>query len=136
MNSCAAAANRGGTLRLLGPARELNRLIQKGNIGAPGGIQTPDPRFRRPMLYSLSYGRNPSAEFSDLPRQTHDTVRSPSVGFLFSRERWLIAQIRPRQRLNGALDLLSDLLACDLQVVLGLQVLPQLRRCSKVTGET
>ncbi len=25
--------------------------------GAPGGIQTPDPRFRRPMLYSLSYGR-------------------------------------------------------------------------------
>lgn len=27
------------------------------NIGAPGGIQTPDPRFRRPMLYSLSYGR-------------------------------------------------------------------------------
>ena len=25
--------------------------------GAPGGIRTHDPRFRRPMLYPLSYGR-------------------------------------------------------------------------------
>ena len=25
--------------------------------GTPGGIRTPDPRFRRPMLYPLSYGR-------------------------------------------------------------------------------
>jgi hypothetical protein len=33
------------------------RLVAKAEDGAPGGIQTPDPRFRRPMLYSLSYGR-------------------------------------------------------------------------------
>ena len=25
--------------------------------GAPGRIRTRDPRFRRPMLYPLSYGR-------------------------------------------------------------------------------
>ena len=25
--------------------------------GRSGGIRTPDPRFRRPMLYPLSYGR-------------------------------------------------------------------------------
>ena len=28
-----------------------------GKSGAPGGIRTPDPRFRRPMLYPLSYRR-------------------------------------------------------------------------------
>ena len=27
------------------------------DAGAPGGIRTHDPRFRRPMLYPLSYGR-------------------------------------------------------------------------------
>ncbi len=26
-------------------------------LGALGGIRTPDPRFRRPMLYPLSYER-------------------------------------------------------------------------------
>ena len=26
-------------------------------LGAPGRIRTRDPRFRRPMLYPLSYGR-------------------------------------------------------------------------------
>lgn len=29
--------------------------------GAPGGIRTPDLRFRRPTLYPLSYGRFPSS---------------------------------------------------------------------------
>jgi hypothetical protein len=32
------------------PAREA------GFLGAPRGIRTPDTRFRRPMLYPLSYG--------------------------------------------------------------------------------
>lgn len=27
-------------------------------FGTPGGIRTPDPRFRRPMLYPLSYRRS------------------------------------------------------------------------------
>jgi hypothetical protein len=26
--------------------------------GAPGGIRTPDPRSRNPLLYPLSYGRD------------------------------------------------------------------------------
>jgi hypothetical protein len=26
-------------------------MISPWNIGAPGGIRTPDPRLRRPMLY-------------------------------------------------------------------------------------
>ena len=33
-------------------------ILHGGNFGAPGEIRTPNPRFRRPMLYPLSYGRN------------------------------------------------------------------------------
>ncbi len=40
-----------------GRARQRRRRDRPRARGAPGGIQTPDPRFRRPMLYSLSYGR-------------------------------------------------------------------------------
>ena len=32
-------------------------LMGIAGTGAPGGIRTHDPRFRRPMLYPLSYGR-------------------------------------------------------------------------------
>src|SRR5689334_2957385 len=33
-------------------------LVRNGvECGTPGGIRTPDPWFRRPMLYPLSYGR-------------------------------------------------------------------------------
>jgi hypothetical protein len=42
-------------------------------IGAPGGIQTPDPRFRRPMLYSLSYGREDTAQL-----EGRDSIKSPA----------------------------------------------------------
>jgi hypothetical protein len=31
---------------------------QQEQIGAPGGIRTPDPRSRNPLLYPLSYGRD------------------------------------------------------------------------------
>jgi hypothetical protein len=34
------------------------RAGKVGEIGAPGGIRTPDPRSRNPLLYPLSYGRD------------------------------------------------------------------------------
>ena len=36
---------------------EHKRVILRSTTGAPGGIRTHDPWFRRPMLYPLSYGR-------------------------------------------------------------------------------
>ena len=43
--------------------------------------------------------------------------------------------IRPWQRTNTSLDPLADLLARDLKVILGLQILPELRRGAEVVGE-
>ena len=40
-----------------GVNRGLTPIAWDKSCGTPGGIRTPDPRFRRPMLYPLSYGR-------------------------------------------------------------------------------
>jgi hypothetical protein len=32
--------------------------VSDKKFGAPGGIRTPDPRSRNPLLYPLSYGRD------------------------------------------------------------------------------
>ena len=38
----------------------VSPFVLRRKAGAPGGIRTHDPRFRRPMLYPLSYGRGDS----------------------------------------------------------------------------
>ena len=43
-----------------------------GKLGAPGGIRTPDPLFRRQMLYPLSYRRE-CADRSLLPTRCGNT---------------------------------------------------------------
>ena len=36
------------------------------SVSAAGGIRTPDPRFRRPMLYPLSYSRSVTIDIISL----------------------------------------------------------------------
>ena len=46
-----------GTHRQLDPLQGTIPTFAAQSSGPPGGIRTHDPRFRRPMLYPLSYGR-------------------------------------------------------------------------------
>jgi hypothetical protein len=43
--------------------------------GAPGGIRTHDPWFRRPMLYPLSYGRMYYFEIKFVAYSLHKVIR-------------------------------------------------------------
>ena len=49
-----------------------------GEYGALGGIRTPDPRFRRPMLYPLSYERTRAFSISD--RRARPARYPPAAG--------------------------------------------------------
>ena len=72
-------------IRRISPLRNLP-------AGAPGGIRTPDPRFRRPMLYPLSYERaqtvyhglpglsTPDSTPRCFPRMTARRVDDPVAG--------------------------------------------------------
>jgi hypothetical protein len=56
------------------PVSRLNKILQYTSLspfgfkrrhifsGTPGGNRTPDTRFRKPLLYPLSYGRRKMAE--------------------------------------------------------------------------
>jgi hypothetical protein len=46
--------------------RESITSLGSKSIGAAGGIRTPDPRFRRPMLYPLSYSRSATIDIASL----------------------------------------------------------------------
>jgi hypothetical protein len=48
------------------------RLNPRSESGTPGGIRTPNPQFRRLMLYPLSYGRWCAVNSSFLPPLSGD----------------------------------------------------------------
>ena len=55
----------------------MPRVQLSGPPGAPGGIRTPDPRFRRPMLFPLSYRRKWPPSLLTAP--VYHTKHSPTT---------------------------------------------------------
>ena len=63
----------------------VNRLIMGWKDGTPDRIRTCDPRFRRPMLYPLSYGRRSSTNIATFNNPTY-SIRLLISGSLLLKE--------------------------------------------------